>query len=406
MPFSNQPIDITSPDFHANPYPYYAQLRQQAPVCTIVLPNKVQAWWVTRYADVSAVLCDDRFVKRASHVPPLPGQPPAPEAWVPSFMRPLSNNMLNLDGADHDRLRALVHHVFAPKLIEQMQAKIELTVHALIDKAIVKKQFDLVRDFALPLPVTVIADMLGVPPAKRNQFSHWSHRMVDTTSKLDLLVALPAMWQLVRYVRQLVTLRRVHPQNDLTTTLLQAHLAEDKLSEDEVLAMILFLLIAGHETTVNLIANSVFALLQHPDQMQLLQHDPSLIKSAVEELARYHSPVALPTERYACEDVTIAGVTIPRGSLTFAVVASANHDERQFEHPERLDLTRQHNPHLTFGQGIHYCLGAPLARMQAQIAISTLLARLPHLKLAVPPHKLRWRKSLIIHGLTTLPVHP
>jgi cytochrome P450 PksS len=196
----------------------------------------------------------------------------------------------------------------------------------------------------------------------------------------------------------------VKPQDDLISALAQAEEAGDQLSGDELLAMIVLLLVAGHETTVNLIGNAALALLEHPDQLSRLQSDPGLIKSGIEELLRHSGPLETATERYPREDTSIAGHKIPRGELVFAVLASANRDELQFEHADRLDLGREPNPHVAFGQGVHYCLGAPLARLEGQIAISTLLRRMPDLKLPIPPHQLRWRRGLVLRGLEALPV--
>src|SRR5262249_12604161 len=198
--------------------------------------------------------------------------------------------------------------------------------------------------------------------------------------------------------------RRAGPRDDLLSALVRAEEAGEKLSEDELLAMAFLLLVAGHETTVNLIGNGTLALLEHPDQLRRLRDDPGLIRPAVEELLRFYSPVETATERYAREDVTVAGVTLPQGSLVFAVIASANRDDRQFADPDRLDLAREPNRHLAFGQGIHFCLGAPLARLEGQIAISTLVRRRPDLRLAVPLGDLSWRGGLVLRGLLKLPV--
>jgi cytochrome P450 PksS len=208
----------------------------------------------------------------------------------------------------------------------------------------------------------------------------------------------------MRYIRWLVRLRRADPQDDLVSALVQAEEAGDHLSEDELLAMIALLLIAGHETTVNLIGNGTLALLQHPQPLERLRAEPAQIKTAVEELLRYTSPVDMSTERFACEDVEIAGATIPRGSLVLGVIGSANRDERQFTNPDTLDIARDPNRHLAFGQGVHYCVGAPLARMEGQIAINTLLRRCSNLRLAQAPERLRWRRGLVLRGLESLPL--
>jgi len=218
------------------------------------------------------------------------------------------------------------------------------------------------------------------------------------------LKAIPNAMAFLGYIRKLIKARRANPQDDLVSALVQAEEAGEQLSEDELLAMIFLLLVAGHETTVNLIGNGTLALLEHPDQLERLRNDPALIKPAVEELLRYASPLETATERYARENITIAGDTIPRGAMVFAVIASANRDERQFANPDALDITREPNKHLSFGLGPHYCLGAPLARLEGQIAILTLLRTLPDLRLSVAPHVLRWRPGLVLRGLESLPV--
>lgn len=264
---------------------------------------------------------------------------------------------------------------------------------------------DLTHDYALQIPTTIIAEMLGVRVRDRLRFHRWSSAAVSSSaSRFGILKAIPQVMAFVRYVGSLVKARRLKPEDDLISALAQAEEAGDQLTGDELLAMIVLLLVAGHETTVNLIGNGVLALLENPDQLDRLHNDPALIKSGVEELLRHSGPLETATERYPREHTSVAGVTIPRGELVFAVLASANRDEQQFNHADRLDLGREPNPHLAFGQGMHYCLGAPLARLEGQIAISTLLRRMPNLKLATPPRGLRWRRGLVLRGLKVLPV--
>jgi cytochrome P450 PksS len=247
--------------------------------------------------------------------------------------------------------------------------------------------------------------MLGVPAGERHKFHRWSSAIVSSqSSRWSTVWAIPNAIAFVRYIRKLIRLRRDEPQSDLTSALAQAEETGDKLNEDELLSMIFLLLIAGHETTVNLIANGTLALLRHPEQTEKLRRNPSLIELAVEELLRFEGPLETATERYTLEDVLISGSTIPRGALVYVVLASANRDERQFENADRLDITRQDNRHLAFGQGIHYCLGAPLARLEAQISINALLRRSPHLQLAAPASEIRWKKGLVLRGLKSLPV--
>lgn len=394
--------DLASPGFKADPYPFYARLRAIAPVYPTTLPSKQRAWLVTRYEDVLGVLRDERFAKDRTNA--LDPQGRARQPWIPGLLKPLARNMLDLDAPDHTRLRALVQQAFTPRLIEQLRERVQTIADELLDAVAPSGHPDLIREYALPLPVTVISELLGVPPGSRQQFHRWSRRIVAVSSQRDLPQALPAIWSFMRFLRRLFAIRRAEPQDDLISALIQVQDAGDSLSEDELLAMVFLLLVAGHETTVNLIGSGTLALLQHPEQLALLRQTPTLTKPAIEELLRYTSPVEIATERFAREPVTIAGTTIPRGGQVLAVLGSANHDERQFSQPEVLDLAREPNRHLALGQGAHYCLGAPLARLEGQIAIDTLLRRAPGLRLAVPSKVLRWRRGLILRGLERLPI--
>jgi cytochrome P450 len=395
--------DLTSPQFKANPHPFYARLREEAPVWRTTLPDKRTAWLVTRYEDVAGVLKDDSFAKD-----PLNAQDPEQRAdgpWVPGFLRPLEQNMLDLDDPDHKRLRTLVSKAFTPRLIERLRGRVEAICQELLDAMEREGRAELVRDYALPLPATVIAELLGVPAGDHRRFHRWSNRIVSMSSGRDLLRALPAALAFVRYLRKMSERRRTSPEDDLISALVQAGEAGDKLSQDELLAMSFLLLVAGHETTVNLIASGTLALIEHPEQLEKLKADPRLIKPAVEELLRYTSPVEIATERYARVDLEVSGTEVPRGELVLAVLGSANRDERCFEDPDALDLARDPNKHLAFGRGgVHHCLGAPLARMEAQIAFTALLQRFPNMHLLVTPESLRWRRGLFLRGLERLPV--
>jgi cytochrome P450 PksS len=345
--------DIASPAHKADPYPFYARLREHSPVHRVTLAGGRPAWLVTRYDDVAAVLRDGRFAKdkRTAQTPD----------------QALADGLL-------DGLRG-------------------------------RARFDLIRDYALPIPTTVIAEMLGVPVADRNRFHRWSKAMVSADpAGAGMLLVIPHVWAFLRLVRRLIRAKRARPADDLLSALIQAEEAGDRLSEDELVAMAFLLLIAGHETTVNLIGNGTLALLEHPDQLARLRAEPALIKAAVEELLRYASPLETATERYAREDVTVAGVTIRRGEQVFAALGSANRDGRQFPDPDILDLSREPNRHLAFGLGPHFCLGAPLARLEGQVAIGTLVRRIGDVRLAVRPASLRWRRGLVLRGLESLPV--
>jgi cytochrome P450 PksS len=396
-------VNIASPEFKANPYPFYARLRAEAPVYPVTLPSKQTAWLITRYEDVAMALKDERFAKDKLNA--LTPEQVAKQPWVPAMFKPLERNMLDLDASDHTRLRGLVHKAFTPRLVEQMRERIQKLANELLDVVERQGQMDLIHDYALPIPTTIIAEMLGVPVADRHKFHRWSKALVSSNpSGWGMLKAIPNAMAFMGYIRKLVNARRANPQDDLVSALEQAEEAGEQLSEDELLAMIFLLLVAGHETTVNLIGNGTLALLEHPDQIERLRNDPALIKPTVEELLRYASPVETATERYAREDITIAGVTIPRGALVFAVIASANRDERQFANPDTLDITREPNKHLAFGLGVHYCLGAPLARLEGQIVINSLLRRCADIRPAVAPRALRWRRGLVVRGLEALPV--
>lgn len=396
-------VNIVSREFKADPFPFYARLRAEQPVCRVKFPGFGQVWLVTRYDDVVAVLKDQRFAKNREQAL-TPGQL-RKQPWIPGFARPLLRNMLDLDEPDHTRLRRLVQKAFTPSMVERLEDRIRGICEELLDAFAQKHSMDLVRDYALPLPLTVIVELLGIPGEDRDRFHRWSRALVKTPTPFNMLRSLPSVTAFMRYLRKLVRQLRSAPRSEgLLSALVEVEEAGDRLSEDELLAMAFLLLIAGHETTVNLIASGTLALLEQPDQMELLRNNPSLVKSAVEELLRYTCPLETATERYAREDAEIAGICIPRGSIVFAVIASANRDASQFENPDRLDITRTNNRHLSFGQGAHFCLGAPLARLEGQIAIPALLSGVPNLQLAVPANKLRWRATPVLRGLEALPV--
>jgi cytochrome P450 PksS len=395
-----------SREFKADPWPFYARLRAEAPVHRVDLPTRETVWLVSRYDDVVTVLKDPRLIKSRSSA--LTPEQEASQVWTRKLfkakcLRPLQLSMLHADPPDHTRLRALVSQAFTPRLVEQMRGRVQRLTDELLDAAAGRGRVDLIGDYALPLPTTVIAEMLGVPAADRHRFHRWSQALL-VSSTWGLLKAIPNALALLRYLRKIIRERRAEPRDDLVSALAMAEEAGDSLSEGELVAMVALLLIAGHETTVNLIGNGTLALLEHPDQLDRLRAEPALIKPAVEELLRYGSPVEVATERYAREDVTLAGVTIRRGEMVGAVLASANRDERQFPDPDKLDITREPNRHLAFGLGAHFCLGAALARLEGQVALGTLLRRAPGLRLAVPAAALRWRPGLVLRGLEALPV--
>jgi cytochrome P450 len=399
MPDIPQP-NLASAGFQANPFPFFARLRSEAPVFRARLPNGRAAWLVTRYDDAVAALKDERLLKD----PRTAQQAGAKEPWVPGLLKPLQKNMLDLDGPDHARLRRLVHRAFTPRRVEEMRGRIQELCDRLLDAMLRRGRADLLRDYALPLPIAIIAELLGIQTRDMDRFHRWSNRVVAVTSAKGALLAVPSLWRFMRYLRALVDDRRTRPRDDLVSALVQAEDADGQLSGDELLAMITILLIAGHETTVNLIASGTLALLQHPEQLQRLRGEPELMPPAVEELLRFTSPVSLATERYAGEALELAGARVAHGEQVLVALSSANRDERQFAAPDSLDLGRAPNRHLAFGQGIHFCVGSPLARLEAQVALATLLRGAPGLRLAAPAASLRWNRGLFLRGLRRLPV--
>lgn len=399
-------IDLASPEMQRNPYPIYAEIRRQTePVLANFGFSNEPLRLITRYHDAVTVLKDPRFFNDARK---LPTYTDWTQKWfIPSMLKSFQNTMVLVDEPDHTRLRSLVHKAFTPAMIQQMHGSIEQIAHELLDEAERKPEIDFMADFALPLPLNVIADMMGVPKKDRQKFHRWMSNTVADTSPSDRLGIIPKLintFGLNRFLRGMLNERRRHPKDDLTTALVQAEEAGDRLSEEELIAMLMLILFAGHETTVNLIGSGTLALLQNPDQFELLKSNPELLDSAIEELLRYTNPVQHIAPRYASEDVEVGGVHIPQYSTVLVGVAAANRDETVFENPEKLDITRSPNRHIAFGFGIHYCLGAPLARMEASIGFKVLFERFPNLELAVPSEQLRWRGAPPLRGLVSMPV--
>jgi cytochrome P450 len=393
-----------SPEFQANPYPYYEMLRRHAPV---FYWEAWRLWFLSRYEDNVAALKDARLGREILRVMTRDelGLPPEPEAGVLHLVQMQREWMLLKDPPDHTRLRTLVHKAFTPRMVERLRERAQALTDHLIDEALADGGMDLIAGLALPLPVTVIAEMLGIPPSEHSAFQQWSRNLAGTLELTDAQEVYErgsaATIEFSAYVRQLIAERRKAPKEDLISALVAAEAEGDKLSEDEMVAMCILLLVAGHETTVNLIGNGTLALLRHPDQWEKLKNDPSLAKSAVEELLRYDSPVQM-TARWVLEDMEFAGQMFRKGQQVATLLGAANRDPSRFANPGTLDITRDPNPHLAFGNGIHFCLGAPLARMEGQIAFATLARRLPYLRLATenPPY----RDTYVLRGLAELAV--
>ncbi len=378
-------------------------LAMTAPLYRFEMSNGKHAWMVTRYDDALAIIKDPRIVKDIRRV--LPPESESNGVSGSDVLSMLRFHMLSSDPPDHTRLRRLVSKVFTPRMIEQLRPRIQHITDELLDQVQAQGQMDLISDFAFPLPITVICEMLGVPVEDRLKVRTWSNAFLDRSGLFQADTAeLPGLSEFVRYLQALIKEKRERPDDRLVSQLVRIEEAGDKLSENELISMIFLLLIAGHETTVNLIGTGVLELLQHPDQWRKLQADPSLVGTAVEEILRHTSPVMVGTARWASEDIEMHDTVIAKGDVVWISLLAANTDPAHISAPEELDITREENEHIAFGKGIHYCLGAPLARLEGQIALDTLVRRLPDLHLQVQPEELRWRPGLLMHGLQALPV--
>ena len=394
-----------SPEFQANPYAYYDALRAAAPV---YYWEPWQIWFLSGYDDCVAALKDTRLGRdwdRAFTQEQMDSFPKPPDDQMP-LVEMQRNWMLLRDPPAHTRLRTLVHKAFTPRTIEQLRSHVEEIVRDLLDEAEAKGSMDLIADLAFPLPVTVIAEMIGIPTADRDIFRHWSHDLAFTLELTDdaeiYAKGAAATVELSRYLHDKVRDCRRTPKEDLLSALVAAEEAGDRLTEDELISTVILLLVAGHETTVNLIGNGVLALMRHPDQLARLQADTSLVRNAVEEILRYDSPVQL-TARLALEDVRIGEHTVRRGQQVATLLGAANRDPKQFPDPNTFDITRAGaDKHIGFGAGIHFCLGAPLARMEGAIALRQLVERFPNLSIGDDP--LAYRATYVLRGLETLPM--
>ena len=392
---------ILDPDVLPNPYPFYRQLRESDPIHH----DAVYGWVLTRHADVVAALRDPRMSAERLMLAP-DGLPPEWLDVLSPALRAFARQMLFLDPPDHTRLRGLVNKAFTPRAVAQMRERIQVMVDGILDTLAQADEVDMMRDLAFPLPVAVIASMLGIPAEDHPQFTRWT---ADFGSLLNgsplppegLLAALTGLTALMDYFRQAIADHRAHPHDDLLQGLISADDRGDVLDEEELLGNCMLLLAAGHGTTTDLIGNGLLALLRHPEQLARLRDDPSMIESAVTEFLRYDGTVQM-TSRLAREDLTIAGQTITAGENVMIVLGAANHDPAQFPDPDRLNLTRAENRHVAFGHGIHYCVGAPLAQLETQIVFTALTRRFPTMRLA--SETLDWQQSIVFRGLTGLPM--
>ena len=395
--------ELYTDEFAADPYPALARLRADAPVCPVSSP-RFDSYLVTRFDDARAALTDPRLSKDlygpGEHYLRLFG--PNSEA--------LNRNMLNADPPEHTRLRRMVSQAFAPRRIEALRPRVAQIVDDLLDKIVPQGQADLMRDFAIPLPMTVICELLGIPKPDHDQVLDWTQVIRTSGSsrrpqEQERAAVGEAQVRLHHYLADLVLAKRAQPADDMVSALIQACDQDGKLTERELVTTTFLLLFAGHQTTADFLGNAVVALLTHPEQLDLLRATPALLPSAIEELLRFDGPLPVASPRVATEDVEYQGVCIPRGAIVGVAINAANHDPAHFADPDRLDLRRVRGPHLGFGHGVHYCLGVSLARMEAQIAIGALLRRLPELRLGVPVAELRRLPAASpFRGLLELPV--
>ncbi|MBZ5202421.1 cytochrome P450 [Planomicrobium chinense] len=392
--FNSGEAELFTEKFIQNPYPTYAKLRETDPVHQVRFPDGQKGWLITDYEDAAAVLKDQRFIKDYSKL----------FGGTMDQMSVFTQNMLFSDPPDHKRLRGLAQKAFTPKMISGMRNRIQEIADDLLKEMENKKTVNLIDDFAFPLPISVICEILGVPVEDRDKFRLWSNSLIEGTSGEIGVSVYEHMTQFIQYLGEWFAKVHEQPGDDLISNLIIAEEEGDRLTQKELYGVVSLLIIAGHETTVNLIGNTVLALLAHPEQQQKLREQPELIAQAIEESLRYNGPVEFSTSRWASEDMEFQGKQFQRGDLVVVSLNAANHDPEKFNDPEVFDITREKSPHLAFGMGIHFCLGAPLARLEGEIAISSLLERFPKMKLAVDESELAWRPGMIVRGVKEIPL--
>ncbi|HGO9419389.1 TPA: cytochrome P450 [Bacillus cereus] len=395
-------INLASAQFKEDAYEIYKESRKKQPILFVNQVEIGKEWLITRYEDALPLLKDNRLKKD----------------WTNVFSQDIKNmylsvdnsdhlttHMLNSDPPNHSRLRSLVQKAFTPKMIAQLDKRIERIADDLISDIERKGTLNLVDDYSFPLPIIVISEMLGIPKEDQAKFRIWSHAVIASPeTPEEIKETEKQLSEFITYLQYLVDIKRKEPKEDLVSALILAESEGHKLSARELYSMIMLLIVAGHETTVNLITNTVLALLENPNQLQLLKDNPKLIDSAIEEGLRYYSPVEVTTARWAAEPFQIYDRTIEKGDMVVIALASANRDETVFENPEVFDITRENNRHIAFGHGSHFCLGAPLARLEAKIAITTLFNRMPELQIKGNREEIKWQGNYLMRSLEELPL--
>ncbi|WP_123032365.1 cytochrome P450 [Bacillus sp. TYF-LIM-B05] len=394
--------ELSSAAFKHNAYDFYKNTRCSRSVYPVSMGDLGEGWLITRYDDAVRILKDARMKKNYENV--------FTEEELENFSalgneEPLSKHMLNLDPPDHGRLRSLVQKAFTPRMILQLEGRIQQIADSLLDEVEPNHSMNLVDDYAFPLPIIVISEMLGIPVEDRQKFRVWSQAIIDFSDTPESLEEYKhKIGEFAEYLEYLVRKKREEPAEDLVSSLIQAESEGTRLSIEELYSTIMLLIVAGHETTVNLITNMTFALLNHPDQLEKLRQNPDLIDSAIEEALRFYSPVELTTLRWAAEPFTLHGQEIKRKDVIIVSLASANRDDTVFPNADRFDIERKDNRHLAFGHGSHFCLGAPLARLEAKIAIQTLLRRFEHIEIKGEREQIKWKGNFLMRALEELPL--
>ncbi|YAR63564.1 cytochrome P450 family protein [Bacillus cytotoxicus] len=395
-------IKLASPEFKEYAYEIYKESRKLQPILFVYKGELGTEWLITRYEDALSLLKDSRLKKNPENIF---SQEKLKSLFSIENSDYLTKHMLNADPPDHNRLRALVQKAFTPKMISQLHNRIQHIADTLLDHVEQKRSFHFIRDFSFPLPIIVISEMLGIPKEDQAKFRIWSHAVIDSPEiPEEKIENEEKLSEFITYLQYLVDLKRKEPKEDLISRLIQAESEGGQLSAAELYSMIMLLIVAGHETTVNLMTNTVLALLENPDQLQLLKERPELIDSAIEEGLRYYSPVEVTTARWATEPFHIHDKVIQKGDMVTISLASANRDETVFVNPDVFNITRENNRHIAFGHGGHFCLGAPLARLEAKIAIATLLKRMPRLRIKGKREDIKWEGNYLMRSLKELPL--
>jgi cytochrome P450 len=389
-------------DYVQNPHAVHDMLRAEGPVQEVHMPRGLKVWLVTRYDEAKIALTDPRVSKNILEGGHLMEAHATQAAERREIEPTLAVHMLNMDPPHHTRLRKLVTKAFTARRIELMRPRVQEIAAELIAKLNDGDEVDLLEAFAFPLPITVICELLGIPIDNRDDFREWSNQLLSFGTPEQLQNAAASMAGFLH--QHVTTIAEAEPNDTFFSALVHADDSGDRLNTEELISMAFLLLVAGHETTVNLIGNAVLSLLNNPDQLQILKDRPELIPASTEEFLRLEGPVNVATFRFTKEPIDLGGVTVPAGEILMVSLVAANRDPAKYENADQLDVTRSAQGHVAFGHGIHFCLGAPLARLEFDVALTQLLARFPNLTLAAEPETLVWRDSTLIRGLHTLPV--